>query len=183
MPPFYISSWNLLCFTLTLTLLRGIEGLSCWNYQKCYRASHGDCVGCDKFTGCFEGNCKGMVNGWHPARPSSVCNGFPSKRCCVLERSAYVGYSYHAHKTCVNTGTAYTPCNAVCKLQSSCAPGTFFATDGRCTGNSFCDKDGTCKSCAIGTYQNEAGQTECKDCIACSTGQHQISGCTTANRI
>ena len=69
-------------------------------------------------------------------------------------------------------------------MQSSCAPGSFFATDGRCTGNSFCGgKDGTCKSCAIGTYQNEAGQTECKDCIACSTGQHQTSGCTTANRI
>ena len=64
-------------------------------------------------------------------------------------------------------------CPARCKLQSSCAPGTFFVTDGLCTDDSVCgDKDGTCKTCSIGTYQNEAGQTECKNCATgTTTGQ------------
>ena len=148
---------------------------SCWSQGKCYRSSRKDCVDCSEF--------KVNIGGVRYGRVANSSPNHPGNKACSY-KEPWVnggGYSYSRTIACSD----YTPCNAVCKLQSSCAPGSFLATDSLCTGNSFCGgMDGTCKSCSIGTYQNEAGQTECKDCIACSTGQHQTSGCTNkANRI
>ena len=128
MTPFYISSWNLLCFTLTLILLlRGIEGQSCWESDTCYHPGLKSCQACDQiYTRRYF---------MPPTNERSSACSTQGANCCATKSIRLGVTSYYNPQPCADSAPT---CPASCKSQEFCVSGTFYETDASCTSVSTC---------------------------------------------